>query len=62
MEIANLPVLWGTGHDVQVLHVADCLEVPADDEEVHTGPFVDFAGPADGVVDCVERAVALGVS
>lgn len=60
VEIADFPVLWRTGHDVQVLHVANGLEIPADDEEVHARPFVDFAGLADRVVDCVESAVALG--
>lgn len=60
MEITDFPVLWRTGHDVQVLHVANGLEVSADDEEVHARPFVDFAGLADRVVDCIESAVALG--
>lgn len=63
VEIADCAVLGGTRHDVQVLHVAHSLEVSADDEEVHAGPFVDFAGPAYGVVDCIESAMALwGVS
>lgn len=59
VEIADCAVLGGTGHDVQVLHVAHGLEVSTDDEEVHAGPFVDFAGPAYGLVDCIKSAVAL---
>lgn len=59
VEIADYAVLGGTGHDIQVLHVAHRLEVSADDEEIHTGPFVDFAGPAYGVIDGIESAVAL---
>lgn len=59
VEIADYAVLGGTGHDVQILHVAHRLEVSADDEEIHARPFVDFAGPAYGVIDGIESAVAL---
>lgn len=60
MEIAESAVFRRTGHDVEILHVTDCLEVTADDEEIHAGPFVDLAGLFDGVVDGVEGPVALG--
>lgn len=59
VEIPQCTVLWRAGHDIQILHIPDSLEVTANDKKVYTGPFVDLAGLCDRVVDSIESAMAL---
>ncbi len=57
MELAQLLILVGHGHALQVASVSYCLEVATDDEEVDFVVVSLFKG-GNLTVDGVERAVA----
>lgn len=57
--VAQGAVLGGHGHDLDIVAVADGLEVAADDEQVDAGPLALGAGFLDGGVDGVESSMAL---
>lgn len=59
VEVTESAVLGGYGHDLDVVAVANSLEIAADDEQVDAGPLALSAGFLDGGVNWIESTMAL---
>src|ERR1700760_644956 len=59
VKVSHFSVLVWYGHGVEVLSIAYCLKVTADDDQIDRWPSFEFGCIFDGRIDVIQSTMAL---